>query len=251
MFMFYVYAHYKADDPNGNPFYIGKGKGSRELSHNRNPFWQNIVKKHGFVSKRLYENLSEHEAWDIEIKLINQYGKLTEGNGCLCNLANGGEGASGVTHTDTTKEKWSRAKKGKTWEEIYGVEKAAEIRAKRKLKNRIQSQETKRKISESKQGEKNPMYGKSPSAEHSAKLSAAKIGKPSNSKGKKYSEETRQNYKKAAILRATRTDIYEKISAKLTGIKRSEETRKKMSDAAKARAALKKLTKGTNYEQDV
>jgi hypothetical protein len=245
--MFYVYAHYKADDPIGNPFYIGKGKGPRELSHNRNPFWQNIVKKHGFISKRLYENLTEQEAWDIEIKLINQYGKLTEGSGCLCNLANGGEGASGVKHTDVTKEKWSRAKKGKTWEEIYGLEKAAEIRAKRKLKKRVQSEETKRKMSKSKQGEKNPMYGKSPNPEHSAKLSAAKIGKSSNNKGKTASAESRQNYKKAAILRATRTDIYEKVSSKLTGIKRSEETRKKMSEAAKARELLKKLNKGINH----
>ena len=247
MFMFYVYAHYKADDPTGNPFYIGKGKGSRELSHNRNPFWQNIVKKHGFISKRLHENLTEQEAWDIEINLINQFGKLTEGGGCLCNLADGGEGASGVKHSNTTKEKWSWAKKGKTWEEIYGPEKAAEIRAKRKLKKRVQTEETRKKISESKKGEKNPMYGKSPSPEHSAKLSAARIGKPSNNKGKTASEESRQNYKKAAILRAARTDIYEKVSAKLTGIKRSEETRRKMSDAAKAREALKKLNQGTNY----
>jgi len=246
--MFYVYAHYKADDPGGNPFYIGKGKSSRELSQHRNPFWQNIVKKHGFISKRLYENLTEQQAWDIEINLINHFGKLTEGTGCLCNLANGGEGASGVKHTDVTKEKYSLAKKGKTWEEIYGPEKAAEIRAKRKLKKRVQSAETRKKISESKKGEKNPMYGKSPSPEHSAKLSAAKIGKPSNTKGKKYSDEARQNYKKAAILRAARTDIYDKVSAKLTGIKRSEETRKKMSEAAKAREALKKLNKGTNHE---
>ena len=79
--------------------------------------------------------------------------------------------------------------------------------------------------------------------ETKSKLSAARLGKPSNSKGKKYSEETRQHYKKAAILRAARTDIYEKVSAKLTGIKRSEETRKKMSDAAKARESARRDSK--------
>jgi hypothetical protein len=237
--MFYVYAHYKADDPNGDPFYIGKGKDHRELSQHRNSFWKNIVNKHGFVSTRLYEHLTEQEAWDIEIKLINQYGKLTEGTGCLCNLANGGEGASGVRHTDKTKEKWSNAKKGKTWEEIYGPEQAAEIRAKRKLKNRVQSSETRKKISDAHKGKIMPPV----TDETKSKLSAARLGKPSNSKGKKYSEKTRQNYKKAAILRAARTDIYEKVSAKLTGIKRSEETRRKMSDAAKARESARRDSK--------
>jgi hypothetical protein len=240
--MFYVYAHYKADDPNGNPFYIGKGKGCRELSQTRNLFWQNIVKKHGFISKRLYENLTEQEAWAIEINLINQFGKLTEGVGCLCNLTDGGEGASGVTHTVTTKEKWSRAKKGKTWEEIYGPEKAEEIRAKRKLTTRVQSEETRKKISEANKGEKNPRYGKPLGSEHRAKISAARIGKPSNSKGKKYSEETIQNYKKAAIIRAANPSINEKISNSLTGIKRSEETKKKMAEAARLREAKKRLS---------
>lgn len=250
--MFYVYAHYKADDPNGVPFYIGKGKGQRESSQHRNSFWKNIVNKHGFITKRLYENLTEQEAWDIEIQLINKFGKLTEGTGCLCNLSNGGEGASGVKHTNETKEKWSVAKKGKTWEEIYGPKKAEEIRAKRKLKKRVQTEETKRKISESRKGEKNPMYGKSPSPEHSAKLSAAKIGKPSNSKGKKYSEETRQNYKKAAILRASNSDIRKKISESLKKTMKSEETKKRMSEAAKLRAAKRKLlTKDNDEHKDI
>jgi hypothetical protein len=68
-----------------------------------------------------------------------------------------------------------------------------------------------------------------------------KFSKPSNSKGKKYSDETRQNYKKAAIIRAANEDINKKISASLIGIKRSEETKQKMAEAAKLREA-KKIT---------
>ena len=241
--MFYVYAHYKADSPDNDPFYIGKGKSLRDLSHKRNPHWKNIVAKHGFVSKRLAENLTEEQAWDLEKTLIKQYGKLSEGTGCLCNMANGGEGASGTIHSAETKSKWSIAKKGKTWEEIYGVEQAQRMREQRKITGRKpQSEETRRKISESKKGEKNPMYGKSLSLEHSRKLSEAKLGKPSNAKGKKYSEETRQNYKKAAIIRATNPAINEKISNSLKGIKRSEETKRKMAEAAKLREAKKKLS---------
>lgn len=242
--MFYVYAHYRATDPDGNPFYIGKGKSNRDISHKRNPHWKNIVAKHGFISKKIKENLTEDEAWNLEKDLIQKYGKLSDGTGCLCNLADGGEGASGTIHSDETKKKWSIAKKGKTWEEIYGVEGAQQIREKRKKTGRKpHSEETKKKLSLSKIGEKNPMYGKSPTAEHSKKLSEAKIGKPSNSKGKKYSEETRQNFKKAAILRASNLDWRNKISKSLTGIVRSEETKKKMSDAAKIREAKKKLIK--------
>lgn len=241
--MFYVYAHYKADSPNSDPFYIGKGKSLRDLSHKRNLFWKNIVAKHGFVSKRIAENLTEQEAWELEKTFIKQYGKLTEGTGCLCNIADGGEGASGTIHSTETKAKWSVAKKGKTWEEIYGVEQAQRIREKRKITGRKpHSEETKTKMSIAKQGVNNPMYGKSPSEEHSRNLSMAKIGKPSNSKGKKHSEKARQNHKKAAIIKAANPVIREKISNSLKGIKRSEETKRKMSEAAKLREAKKKLS---------
>ena len=241
--MFYVYAHYKSDSPDSDPFYIGKGKSSRDSYHKRNPYWKNIVAKHGFVSKRIAENLTEQEAWELEKTLIKQYGKLTEGTGCLCNIADGGEGASGTIHSAETKAKWSVAKKGKTWEEIYGVEQAQRIREKRKITGRKpQTDEVRRKISESKKGKKNPMYGKSPSPEHSRKLSEAKIGKPSNSKGKKFSEIARQNMSKAAIIREADPVKKEKISKKLKGRTFTDETRMRMSEAAKLREAKKKLS---------
>lgn len=248
--MFYIYAHYKADDPNGLPFYIGKGKGKRDQSKHRNPYWKNISNKHGFIVKRLAENLSEVEAWDLEKKLIAKYGRLHNNTGCLCNLSEGGEGASGVTHSAATKEKWSKAKKGKTWEEIFGIEKADEIREQRKLNARKHSEATKKKLSESKKGSKNPMYGKQLSEEQRKKLSNLRKGKPSPLKGKKYSEETRLNYKKGAILRSNDPDWKNNISKALTGIVRSEETKQKMSLAAKLREEKKKLNKLKGNQND-
>lgn len=238
--MFYVYAHYRADDPAGLPFYIGKGKAERDIANKRNPIWKNIANKHGFIIKRLAENLTESEAWELEKSLIKKYGKISENTGCLSNIADGGEGASGVIHSDETKAKWSDAKKGKTWEEIFGAEKAAEIRQRRKLVGRKHSEETKKKLSEAKKGNKNPMYGKSPSPEHSRKLSEARKGKPSPIKGKRYSDEARQNYKQAAILRSKDLQWRNNISNALTGISRSEETKRKMSAAAKLREAKKR-----------
>jgi NUMOD3 motif len=249
--MFFVYAHYRADSPDSDPFYIGKGKNIRDLSKKRNRFWTNIANKHGFVAKKLKENLTEQEAWDLEISLIAQYGKLIDNTGCLANITNGGEGASGTIHTAETKAKWSAAKKGKTWEEIYGVEQTAVMREKSKAQacKRIFSDETRRKLSEAKQGEKNPMYGKTITGEHSRKLSQAKIGKPSNSKGKIYDQKTRQRYREAAIIREADPAKRQKISTSLKGIKRSEETKRKMSEAAKSREANKKLSKLSNIKE--
>lgn len=244
--MFFVYAHYRADNPDTDPFYIGKGKNTRDLSKKRNRFWTNIANKHGFVAKKLKENLNEQEAWDLEISLIAQYGKLIDNTGCLANITNGGEGASGTIHTIETKAKWSSAKKGKTWEEIYGIEQAAAIREKRKTHKRIQSDEARLKMSESKQGEKNPMYGRTITSEHSQKLSQAKIGKPSNSKGKKFSDHAKENMSAAAKIREADPVKRKKISDKLKGKIVSEDTRKKMAESAKIREARKKLLNKEN-----
>lgn len=239
--MFFVYAHYRADDPNGDPFYIGKGKNKRDLSKKRNGLWKNIATKHGFIAKKIKENLTENEAWDLEIQLISRYGKLIDKTGCLANISNGGEGASGTVHSDETKAKWSDAKKGKTWEEIYGVEQAAILRENRKKIKRTHSDSTKRKMSESKKGKNNPMFGKTVSEEHSKKLSESKIGKPSNSKGKKLSDEAKKNMSVAAKIREADPIKRQKISSKLKGKIVSEETRQKMREAAILREARKKL----------
>ena len=63
------------------PYYIGKGKNKRDASKYRNRFWKNIVKKHGFIVKRVRENLTEQEAWDLETELIKKYAKISKGSG--------------------------------------------------------------------------------------------------------------------------------------------------------------------------
>ena len=86
------------------------------------------------------------------------------------------------------------------------------------------------------------MYNKTISAEHRAKLSQAKLGKPSNAKGKVFTDITRQAMSESAKIREADPIKRQHISAKLKGIKRSEETRKKMAEAAKIREAKKKLS---------
>ena len=89
------------------------------------------------------------------------------------------------------------------------------------------SAETRKKISESKNGENNPMFGKHLSEETRQKLSEARKGKPSCMKGKHHSEESRK-----------------KIGAARKGKSLSAETRKKMSEANKGK---NHWTKGTHW----
>lgn len=89
---YYVYLHRRGD--NNEVFYVGKGRRYRANSKsNRNLWWCNIVNKCGFVVEFVEKGLSEEDAFTLEIELIKFY---KENNHTLCNISDGGEGASGV-----------------------------------------------------------------------------------------------------------------------------------------------------------
>lgn len=168
---FYTYIHCR---PNGEPFYVGKGYRNRayDFNSNRNPHYKRTVLKYGknSISVYIFECESEELALLDEIQQISQLRK--EGFN-LVNVTDGGEGVSGLRHSD----------------------------------------ETKRKISESKKGVSITSKGRPLSTSHRVKLSMAKKGKPSPRKGKPHSAESKL-----------------KMSAAMIGIVLSEETRKKMSE---------------------
>lgn len=101
------------------PFYIGKGTNNRcnegikyslkNKSHKchksnkiKNIFKENLKP----IIIKIFENISEKEAYEHEIKLIKIIGR-TENNGPLTNLAPGGEGG-GSKHTKEWKDKLSK-----------------------------------------------------------------------------------------------------------------------------------------------
>ena len=106
---FYVYLHFRNDD--GSIFYVGKGYGNRHKSlSGRNPHWKNTANKHGWFSEVVTPLMSEDDAFYAERMIIYYY---RESGFKLCNIADGGEGSSGVKHTEETREKYRAAKIGK------------------------------------------------------------------------------------------------------------------------------------------
>jgi NUMOD3 motif len=110
---FYIYAYLRAVDSKRGwlaqtPYYIGKGKGNRAWRYRRNvprPKEENIV--------LLLDGLTEAAAFMFEKRLIQLLGRTNLGTGCLRNLTDGGEGASGAIYSEAARSKMREAKLGK------------------------------------------------------------------------------------------------------------------------------------------
>jgi NUMOD3 motif len=111
MTAFYVYEHIRRDT--GAVFYVGKGRGGRHCSkRDRNQYWHNVVNKAGgFDSRVVIEDQSEELILLAEIEKINQLRTLGV---TLVNLTDGGEGITGLKHSEESKRLMSQKLKGKS-----------------------------------------------------------------------------------------------------------------------------------------
>jgi len=161
---------YRHIDNRGITFYIGISNNNRRPNdyYSRNRAWKFHAEKHGVFTEILTESVSYEEAKELEIILIQFYGRRDLNKGFLMNMTDGGDGVVG--HSPESIEKIRSVHLGRkhSKEEI-------EKRAK-KLRGRKRSEEVRKKISESRTGCE---FTKS----HKKNISKALIGNiPANAK---------------------------------------------------------------------
>lgn len=123
-----VYTHLR---PNDSIFYVGKGVPSRPYNKTkRSALWKKEVANNGFTVNIVKANLTEQEAFNLEIRLIK---KLRQANANLVNLTNGGDGFKELCLTDEMRKKLSDSKVGKN-NPMYGKPITEEHREKLKLR---------------------------------------------------------------------------------------------------------------------
>jgi hypothetical protein len=136
---FYAYLWLRED---GTPYYVGKGCRDRAFvnigrSRCHAPEQSKIV---------ILERDSEIEAFQTEQELIGNWGRKDLGTGCLYNLTNGGEGASGAVHSAEWKESIGKMFRGEG-NPFFGKKHVAEFR-----KGHPVLEETRRKIAQANLG---------------------------------------------------------------------------------------------------
>ena len=170
---YYVYAHKKKGTD--EIFYIGKGSGRRLVDNRkRSNWWLSTVAKYGFDAIILEDNLSEAEAFKMEIKLIAKYGRRDQGKGILVNLTDGGGGCCSLDVQKSRSIKISKAHKGKeiskeTRNKISKTLKEYFKTNDNYFKGQKHSIETKNKISKAAKGIVSPLKGTKKSKKKIAK----------------------------------------------------------------------------------
>ena len=202
---FYLYRHIRTDK--NEVFYIGIGSKrtdnnySRAYSKNlRNYHWENIVKKTKYNVEILFETNDRNLIIEKEKEFIKLYGRSDLHLGTLCNLTDGGEGSVGTIVKDSTRKLHSIRSKNNKYR--LGIP---------------HSEETKLLMSESRIGNKHPMYGKKHSNETIEKFKLAQTGsKKSNITIEKHKQRAllpnQCNRKPCILFDLTSNDCWEAIS---------------------------------------
>lgn len=98
-----VYQHRRKDA--NIIFYVGIGKNLKRAysKKSRSKYWKDITKNHEYLVEILFDDISWEYACEIEIKLIQQYGRRDLGTGELVNLTSGGDGVPNLSEESRKK----------------------------------------------------------------------------------------------------------------------------------------------------
>lgn len=195
-----VYIHKRTDT--GEVFYVGIGNQEKRAysKSSRGKFWMDYTSKYEYEVEITHRDVIWEEACCIEKYLICFYGRRDLNLGTLVNVTDGGDGL--INAGELTRKKMSLAKIGKTtWNK--GVSHSQETKDKISKANKgrklpSMSEEAKTKISEGNKG-KTP-WNKNKKVPHreetKAKISIANKGKLL---GKQLSESHKQKIKESKI----------------------------------------------------
>lgn len=174
---YYVYIWFLVDT--NEAFYVGKGSGNRVTSmKDRNRHFRNIRRKCKCDYKIIEYFDNEDEAYDFELKLGMEY--KSKGQAWCCYVL----GKTDKFLSYETKKKISKTLKGNTpWNKGCKMSLEQRMKLSRIKKGISQSEETKKRRSLS-------LIGHDVSKEARAKISLSKIGKNNPMFGKKQSEDT-------------------------------------------------------------
>ena len=110
----------------------------------------------------IQDKLTEREAFNLEIFCIKLYGRVQTGTGILRNRTDGGDGPSGMIMSEETRKKMSEARRGE----------------KHPLWGKPRPESVKKRISEANSGTNSPHYGKPLPEQTRKKIAAALKQKP-------------------------------------------------------------------------
>ena len=227
--MFYTYIHLDTSTPGnfvyGNflsllykPVYVGKGKDDRVFCSSIELQKKNPDLK--LSSMIILSGIKESCAFCYESFLISLIGRKDLYTGPLLNKTDGGDGLSGHIFSEEHRTNIGKKSRGRAHTE------ATKQKMREKKLGIKFSLEHKRKLSESRMGSNNPMFGKKRihSEETKEKMSKTKAGcnNPMFGKKRDISEETRRNISIGLI---------GKYPKPMLGKKHSEKSKQKMRDA--------------------
>lgn len=157
----------------------------KELKENPNLFSVQILSTHETRESALEEELRIHIEKNVVKSIDYMNESLASVNGFFGRSGSGIQSPTfGRKHSNEAKKKMSDAKKGKTYDQIYGKEKGNDLRNKRKdswVKNPISKFRVK-------PGKDHPNYGKKASDESRKKMSESHKGQVPWIKGKSHTD---------------------------------------------------------------